>query len=151
MMKSIRRHIATEKDAYRIPRQVRDLIPIQCLWKDGIFRSGQKYSKTYCFTDINYQVAALEDKKQMFFGYSAILNSMDSSATYKITESKRHMTEYDIAEGVLMDLQGDGLDDYRKEYNDFLLDRAIDKNGSFLERYLTVSLILVRDISSESL
>ena len=77
MMKSIRKHMVAEKDAYRIPRQVRDLIPIQCLWKDGIFRSGQKYSKTYCFTDINYQVAALEDKKQMFFGYSAILNIQD--------------------------------------------------------------------------
>lgn len=139
MMKSIRKHMVAEKDAYCIPRQVRDLIPIQCLWKDGIFLSGQKYSKTYCFTDINYQVAALEDKKQMFFGYSAILNSMDSGATYKITESKRHMTECDIAEGALMSMQQDGLDDYRKEYNNFLLDRAIGKNGSFLERYLTVS------------
>ena len=139
MMKSIRKHLADEKEAYRIPRCVRDLIPIHCLWKDGIFRTGQKYSKTYCFTDINYQVAALDDKKDMFFSYSAILNSMDSGATYKITENKRHMTECDIEDGALMGMQEDGINQYRKEYNDFILDRTTGSNGSFLERYLTVS------------
>ena len=85
MIKSIRRHLAQEKDSYKLPRRVRDLIPIHRIWKDGIFLSGKKYSKTYCFSDINYQVASLADKKQMFFGYSAILNGMDSSASYKIS------------------------------------------------------------------
>jgi hypothetical protein len=139
MMKSIHRHLAGEKEAYRIPRCVRDLIPIHCLWKDGIFRTGQKYSKTYCFTDINYQVAALDNKKEIFFAYSAILNSMDSSATYKITENKRHMTECDITDGVFMDMQEDGIDQYRTEYNDFIINRTTGNNGSFQERYLTVS------------
>ena len=139
MIKSVRKHLVMEREAYRIPRRVRDLIPIHCLWKDGIFRTGKKYSKTYCFTDINYQVASLEDKKQMFFGYSAILNSMDSGATYKITQSKRHMTRYDIEDGVLMGMKPDALNGYREEYNQFILDRSLGSNGSYQEKYLTVS------------
>lgn len=131
MIKSIRRHLAQEKDSYKLPRRVRDLIPIHRIWKDGIFLSGKKYSKTYCFSDINYQVASLADKKQMFFGYSAILNGMDSNASYKITQSKRHMTQLDIEEGVLMDMCNDGLNGYRKEYNDFILSRSVGGNGSY--------------------
>ena len=30
--------MAQEKEKYRIPRKVQDLIPIDCIWKDGIFR-----------------------------------------------------------------------------------------------------------------
>ena len=140
MLKSIRRHLAQERDSYKLPRRVRDLIPIHRIWKDGIFLSGKKYSKTYCFSDINYQVASLADKKQMFFGYSAIINGMDSNASYKITQSKRHMTQLDIEEGVLMDMCNDGLNGYRKEYNDFILSRSVGGNGSYQERYLTVSI-----------
>ena len=36
-----------------------------------------KYSKSYLFTDINYQVASSEDKQKMFLTYSAFLNSFD--------------------------------------------------------------------------
>ena len=140
MIKSIRRHLAQEKDSYKLPRRVRDLIPIHRIWKDGIFLSGKKYSKTYCFSDINYQVASLADKKQMFFSYSAIINGMDSNASFKITQSKRHMTQLDIEEGVLMGMCNDGLNGYRKEYNDFLISRSVGGNGSYQERYLTVSI-----------
>lgn len=76
----------------------------------------------------------------MFFGYSAILNGMDSNASYKITQSKRHMTQFDIEEGVLMDMCNDGLNGYRKEYNDFIISRSVGGNGSYQERYLTVSI-----------
>ena len=38
MLKSMKRLFAQEKEKYRIPRKVQDLIPIDCIWKDGIFR-----------------------------------------------------------------------------------------------------------------
>ena len=46
MLKAIKMFLQDEKEKYRIPRKVQDLIPINCIWKDGIFRSGKKYSKT---------------------------------------------------------------------------------------------------------
>lgn len=61
MIKSIKGIMRQDREPYRIPRRVQDVIPIQCIWPDGIFRVGIKFSKTYRFTDINYKVASRED------------------------------------------------------------------------------------------
>lgn len=141
MLKAIKKFLQDEKEKYRIPRKVQDLIPINCIWKDGIFRSGKKYSKTYRFTDINYQVASLDDKKQMFFDYSAILNGLDAGATTKITINNHRMDRLDFEDSVLMPLRGDDNDVYRQEYNDMLLDKTIGSNGMLQEKYITVSVV----------
>lgn len=141
MLKAIKKFLQDEKEKYRIPRKVQDLIPINCIWKDGIFRSGKKYSKTYRFTDINYQVASLDDKKQMFFDYSAILNGLDAGATTKITINNHRMDRLDFEDSVLMPLRGDDNDVYRQEYNDTLLDKTIGSNGMLQEKYITISVV----------
>ena len=141
MLKAIKKFLQDEKEKYRIPRKVQDLIPINCIWKDGIFRSSKKYSKTYRFTDINYQVASLDDKKQMFFDYSAILNGLDAGATTKITINNHRMDRLDFEDSVLMPLRGDDNDVYRQEYNDMLLDKTIGSNGMLQEKYITISVV----------
>jgi len=141
MLKSIKRLFAQEKEKYRIPRKVQDLIPIDCIWKDGIFRSGNKYSKVYRFTDINYQVASLDDKKLMFFDYSAILNGLDAGASTKITINNHRMNRWDFEESVLMPMKGDEQDQYRQEHNEMLLDLTVGSNGIMQEKYITVSVV----------
>ena len=141
MLKSIKRLFAQEKEKYRIPRKVQDLIPIDCIWKDGIFRSGNKYSKVYRFTDINYQVASLEDKKLMFFDYSAILNGLDAGASTKITINNHRKNRRDYEESVLMPMKGDEQDQYRQEHNEMLLDLTVGSNGIMQEKYITVSVV----------
>ena len=81
MIKSIKTIMRQDREPYRIPRRVQDVIPIQCVWPDGIFKVGSKFSKTYRFTDINYKVASREDKETMFLAYSELLNGLDSAAT----------------------------------------------------------------------
>ena len=65
MLKTINRILKQDKEKYRIPRRVQDLIPIKCIWNDGIFRVGNKFTKSFRFTDINYYVASREDKENM--------------------------------------------------------------------------------------
>ena len=48
---------------------MQDLIPIKNIWPDGIFKVGNKFSKSFRFSDINYLVASREDKESI-----AILN-----------------------------------------------------------------------------
>ena len=139
MLKSIKKLMAQEKEKYRIPRKVQDLIPIDCIWKDGIFRYGNRYSKVYRFTDINYQVASQDDKKLMFFDYSAILNGMDAGATHQITKNIHLMSRWDFEESVLMPMLGDEQDQYRQENNDILLGQTVGNNGVTHERYYTIS------------
>ena len=46
MIRSIKTIMRQDREPYRIPRRVQDVIPIQCVWPDGIFKVGIKFSKT---------------------------------------------------------------------------------------------------------
>jgi hypothetical protein len=139
LMKSIRNLLRQDREKYVIPRRVQDVIPIQKIWEDGIFLTGGRYAKTFRFTDINYQVASEPDKEKMFRGYSALINSLDCGATTKITIFNHKMSQINFEKSILMPMQWDGLDDYREEYNQMLLDKATNGNGIVQEKFLTVS------------
>ena len=61
MIKTIKTMSKQEKERYTVPRKVQDVIPVRRIWPDGIFLVGNKFSKTYKFSDINYLVASRED------------------------------------------------------------------------------------------
>ena len=69
MMKSLKNMLKQDKEKYTVPRSVHDYIPISAIWEDGIFKVGNKFAKTFRFTDINYLVAGKEDKETMFLCY----------------------------------------------------------------------------------
>jgi hypothetical protein len=140
MMKTLQRVLKQDKERYKVPRRVQDVIPIRRIWPDGIFLAGNKYSKTYRFTDINYQVASRQDKESMFLTYSDLLNSLDSGATTKLTIHNHRLNKKDVEEAILMPQKGDDLDVYREEYNQMLLDKATGGNGIVQEKYLTISI-----------
>lgn len=140
MIKTIKNIKRMEKDNFTIPKSVQQLIPIKKIWQDGIFLVGKnKYSLTYKFTDINYAVASKEDKEVMFLDYSELLNSFDSVATTKITIALRRINKKNFEEDILLKFKQDGLDIYRQEYNQMLLDKAVNSNGMVREIYLTIS------------
>ena len=141
MLKAIKKFLQDRKEKYKVPRSVRDLIPINCIWKDGIFRSGKEYTKTYRFTDINYRTASEDDKKTMFFDYSAVLNGYDTNATSKMTVNKHTVNRLDFKDSVLMPMWGDQIDPLRNEYNNMILEKAVGSNGSVFDRYVTVSVV----------
>ena len=95
-MRSVKNTVKTDKERYRVPCKVQDVIPINRIWADGIFLLGNKYARTWQFTDINYLVASLEDQRSMFFKYSDLLNGLDPGATTKITINNRHMKRSDF-------------------------------------------------------
>lgn len=140
MIKTIKNIKRMEKDNFTIPKNVQQVIPIKKIWQDGIFLVGKnKYSLTYKFTDINYAVASKEDKEVMFLDYSELLNSFDSVATTKITIALRRINKKNFEEDILLKFKQDGLDIYRQEYNQMLLDKAVNSNGMVREIYLTIS------------
>ncbi len=141
MLKSILTILKQDKEKFTVPRSVRDLIPARRIWPDGIFQVGpNKFSKTWKFSDINYQVASEDDKENMFLLYSDILNSFDSAATTKITVNNHRLNKKDFENSILMPLKDDKLDVYRKEYNEMLLEKATGANGIAQEKYITVSI-----------
>ena len=129
-----------KKEHTRIPRSVQDAIPISTVYDDGLFRVGKnQYSRTYKFEDINYQVASEADKETMFERYCALLNSLDSNATTKITINNRKLNQADFEKRIFIKEQDDNLNEYRREYNQMLLAKATAGNSIIQEKYITVT------------
>lgn len=142
MIKSLLTMQKQEREDFSVPKNVQQSIPIKRIYDDGIFLVGKnKYSFTYKFSDINYAVASKEDKEAMFLNYSELLNCFDSGATTKITIALRRINKKDFEKEILLPFKQDGLDIYRQEYNQMLLDKALGANGMKREIYLTVSVV----------
>lgn len=142
MIKSLLTMQKQEREDFSVPKNVQQSIPIKRIYDDGIFLVGKnKYSFTYKFSDINYAVASKEDKEAMFLNYSELLNCFDSGATTKITIALRRINKKDFEKEILLPFKQDGLDIYRQEYNQMLLDKALGANGMKRETYLTVSVV----------
>lgn len=140
MLKTLKMVSRQEKEKLKVPRSVQDLIPVRTVYPDGIFEVAQgKYSRSYRFDDINYAVASGADKESMFLKYSEILNSLDSGAVSKITVNNRRMDRRKIARDILLPSRNDRLDEYRKEYNRILLEKALSTTSMVQDKYLTIS------------
>ena len=141
MIKTISTMLRQDKEKFVVPKGVQDVIPIKVIYEDGIFKVGKdKYSKSFKFTDINYAVASREDKEAMFLEYSELLNSFDSGATTKITINNRRLNRLDFEKTILIEEKDDDLNEYRKEYNKILLDKATGSNAIVQDKYVTISI-----------
>ena len=139
MLKTVKTILSQDREHYTIPRRVQDVIPISCIWEDGIFKVGNKFAKSFKFSDINYMVASRDDKSSIILTYCELLNSLDSGATAKITVNKHNMNEFDLELTSLIPLQGDWRDSFREEYNSIILDKPAKEEGTVQERYFTIS------------
>ena len=138
MLKTLAAANRSERTAFKIPRSVQQTIPIQRIYRDGIWQVNGKFSQTWRFADINYTLASYEDQKEMFTAYCAVLNSLPTDATTKITINNRRLNSVDFRKTVLMREQGDGLDCYRREYNSVLMDKAAGSNNLVQDKYITI-------------
>ena len=140
MLKTLKKIFRLDKEKFKVPRCVQDIIPVKAIWEDGIFLVGRnKYSKSFKFLDINYAVASKEDKETMFLDYSALLNSLDTGATTKITINNRRINKLDFEKTILLDDANDELDKYRHEYNQMLVNQAKNANEIVQEKIITIS------------
>lgn len=147
IVKTLAKALKQERERFKIPRSVQDAIPIQRVWPDGIFQVGNRFSKTFSFTDINYSIAGKEDKTAMFLEYSELLNALDSGASAKITINNRRVNKEEFEKALLLPMKGDRLDHFRNEYNEMLLSKVTGTNNSVVQdRYITVT-VAKRDIS----
>ncbi len=140
IIKTLAKANKQEKTKFKIPRSVQEAIPIQRVWEDGIFQSGNRYSKSYSFTDINYQIASKENKTAMFLDYSELLNALDSGASAKVTIRNRQVNRAEFENSILLPVKGDTLDCFREEYNQMLLSKVTGSSNSIVrERTITLT------------
>lgn len=140
MIKSYTKLLKLNKDKRSVPKSVQDTIPIDTIYEDGIFNCGNKYTKTYRFSDINFSIASSEDKESMLLKYGDILNSFDSSVMAKITINNRKVDLQHLENEVLFPLKDDYLDAVRKEYNSLVLSKVKEADEIRQDKYITITI-----------
>ena len=139
-MKTLKLMRKKEKDKFVVPKAVQDVIPIKAVFKDGIFVVGNNlYSKTFRFSDINYNIAGNEEKQELMKGYWAVINSFGAGVTVKLTINNHKFDRAEFERSILIPYKYDKLDKFRKEYNEMLLDKAALSNCIVQDKYFTVT------------
>lgn len=139
MLKTLDAANRSERRPFSIPRSVQQTIPIQRIYKDGIWQVNGKLTQTWRFADINYALASPEDQEDMFRAYCGVLNALPTDAAIKITINNRRLNSTDFHRTVLMREQPDALNPYRREYNAVLTEKAAESNNLVQDKYITVA------------
>ena len=129
-----------ERESFKIPKKVQDVIPIKEVYRDGIFLVGKdRYSKSFRFTDINYYTASNEEKEDLLRGYWAVINSFGAGVTVKLTINNHKLDKEEFERSILLEYKDDELNKYRQEYNQMLRDKAASSNFIVQDKYFTIT------------
>lgn len=109
------------------------------MYSDGICKVSENFfSKTLKFSDINYFSAQSEQMIAIFEKYCEILNYFDSNVNVQLSINNRRIDAEDFKKSMLLPLKEDGLNEYRNEYNNMLLSKALQGQNSIIkEKYIT--------------
>ena len=130
----------SERVRIKIPRSVQKSIPIRRIYTNGIWEVGNKHSRSWKLTDVNYIAASPETQGSIFKAYCAAINSLPTDATAKITIVNHRLNPAEFERRILLPYKNDWLDHYRELSNKIVRDRAAQSNNLVQERFVTLSI-----------
>lgn len=102
----------------RVPASVKELIGFDAMLRNGIAHlGGDRWSATILFSDINYQLASESRQLGILDAWAKLLNGLDAGTTAQIGVYTRTRGMSDLLADVTMPHHGDGLDEWRDDYN----------------------------------
>lgn len=128
-----------KRNSFSVPHSVQESIPIKKIYKDGIWLVEDRYSKAWRFRDINYAVASEADQMDLLMRYCGVINAWPDDAYVQIVINNRRIDPVEFEQTVLMQMQDDGKDHLRKEYNQIVRDKAELSNNLIREKYVVIS------------
>lgn len=144
LLKNAGPHDARPRDTFKratSPKSAQDVISYWRMVEDGICEiEPGLFSRTIRFSDINYQTARRDDQIDIFSRYCEFLNWLSSSIHLQINLINRRIDKDSFKEQMFLKYQGERLDEYRKEINTMLSEKALEGQNSILrEKYMTVT------------
>ena len=127
-----------KKEKRRIPKTVQQSIPIDRLYKDGIFKCGHAYSKTWRFSDVNYAVASDDDQLSMFLAHSALINGLPTDAMAKISVFNRQLSK-EVLSSLATPNGEESYKVYAEELAEIFSDKMADSNNIVHDKFITIS------------
>ena len=109
------------------------------MWPDGVCQvTGNFYTKTIQFQDINYQLSQNEDKSAIFDAWCDFLNYFDSSIRFQFSFLNLTASMESFEQSIFIPPQNDAFDSIRAEYAEMLQNQlAKGNNGLTKTKFLT--------------
>lgn len=127
-----------KKEKRKIPKTVQQSIPIDRLYRDGVFKCGHTYSKTWRFSDINYAVASDDDQLSMFLAHSALINGLPTDAMAKISIFNRQLSR-EVLSSLATPNGEKNYAVYANELAEIFADKMADSNNIVHDKFITIS------------
>lgn len=99
------------------PKSVQKSIPIDRIYEDGMWRSGNVYSQMWSVSDINYAMVSDSKKEEIQLIYGKLYAGVPSDCTVKMCIVSQRMDDLVFRRDVLYRRANDGHDDLRAEKN----------------------------------
>lgn len=133
---------ASQKEKTKAPKTAQETIPYKAAYDNGIIEIANGiFSKSYKIDDANFKIASQNDQDNIFLKYGDLLNMFGHEVKAQITVFNRSVIKEKFEEDVLMKYKYDGLDEFRQESNNILLEKMSEgKNNITKEIYLTVTI-----------
>ena len=102
----------------RMPKGVKQLIGYDSMLRNGVAYLGDdRWSASIAFDDINYQLCPEAHQMEIIDRWAKLINSFDAGQSVQIASYTRSRRTDEILKDISMPPRGDGLDQYRMDYN----------------------------------
>lgn len=117
-------------------------IPYIDMTKDGICQIDKThFSKSIQFFDINYRLATLDEKSDIFQKYCDLLNYFDDSIKFQLTFENQNSDVNKLVQELDISKQDDEFNDIREEYSEMLKNQLLKgTNGKVLKKFFTYTI-----------
>lgn len=136
------------KKPMKIARTAQEIIDFDYITEDGIIISGNYYSKLYKLIDSNF-VTEPEDKQVDYLvNYTKLMNRFPDNVDISVIIINERNTKEDITAAYHLKEAGDGLDEYRTDYN-HIIDKKIEEGHNEIskEKYIMLTIRTANGLS----
>lgn len=127
------------RGSYHVPRSVQQSIPINRIYTDNVWRSGDVYSRMWSVSDVNYAMLSDTAKSEIKMLYGAVYAGLPADCWAKFCVVSQRMDEAAFRQNILMSMTDGAGDEYRAEYNALLERNAQNIGNVRQQKFLIVS------------
>ncbi len=132
----------------RLPKNVRESIPLRGFMDNGIIETYPgTFTKSYMLDDVNFSIATEEEQGKIFRNFMDLLNSFSEKVKWQFCIYNHEEEKKSTIKDIRIQSQRDGLNKYRQEMNNILLQNLKRGNNSILQDKILV--VSIEDSNAE--
>ena len=123
-----------------VPRTVQQSIPYTTVFEDGTIETlPGTYTRAYRLEDVSFKIAPDEEQDAIFKAYGNLLNTFPPEVQFQVIIYNHSADKRQSFENIRYKPQKDGLNRYRREINNILIEKLTAGGNVTQDKYLVVS------------